>query len=122
MGDGPHGLPVVGAGEDAEELGELGGGGGVAGVVGNRPVEEAERLVAGAGAGAEDAEDELGVYGEAGVELVEGALQVDVAGADDAGDVVDDAEVFVCLLGGGGRVGGGSRGRRRFWGMFGSGF
>lgn len=96
MGDLPHGLPVAGAAEGAEELVEFEGGGGVGGA-GAGPGEEAEGLDRGGGAGAEDAVDEVGGGGDG--ELVEGALQVEVA-PDDVGDVVDCGEVVVA--GGGG--------------------
>lgn len=95
LGDeGPHGLVVVGAGEDADDLFELDGGGDVDGVVvvGPGPVEEADALRRGGGARAEDAEDQLRRDGDA--ELVEGALHVEVA-ADDVGHVLDRREVLI---------------------------
>lgn len=90
--DFPHGLVLFGPGESLDKLFDFQCGGLVGRVVGPGPIEEPERLGAGGGAGAEDAEDELGIDGDA--ELVECALHVMVA-ADNVGDVMDGREVVV---------------------------
>lgn len=98
IGDLPHGLPVAGAAQGAEELIEFLGGGGVMRLRAC-PGEEAEGFNARGGAGSEDAIDEFG--GNSDWELVEGALQVKIA-ADDVGDVMDGCEVVVAV--GAGRI------------------
>lgn len=72
----PHSLVFPGARKGLDELLELDGGGPVVGLVPG-PVEEAVALGGRRGARAEDAEDELG--GDVEAELVEGALQVEIA-------------------------------------------
>lgn len=61
LGNFPHGFPVPGSSQGAEELVEFGGGRVVGRVLGANPVEEPEGLGAAAAAAAEDAVDELRV-------------------------------------------------------------
>jgi len=101
--DGPHGLVVVGVGEDCDDFFEFDGGWSVGRVVveGLGPVEETEGFNWGRGTSAEDAKDEFG--GDCDSEFVEGSFEVEIT-TDDVCDVLDCGEVFI--FGGGGCGGG----------------
>lgn len=66
LGDFPHGFPVPGSCQGAEELVEFSGGRVVQRVLGANPVEEPEGLGTAVAAVAEDAVDELRVDNRGG--------------------------------------------------------
>lgn len=92
--DGPHGLVVVGIGENGDDFFEFDRGGDVKRVmvVGPGPIEEAEGFSGGRGACTKDAKDEL--WCESDAKLVEGAFQVEVA-TNNVCNVLDCCEVLI---------------------------